>query len=187
MGPTRTARVTSTTTAASPSPRARRTTGPGVALGAAVLLLVGAGCGGEEVTAPESANTPTEQESPLPTLPSPDGSTTGTGSGGDDAEPATTELTASVGTEADPEAYVISLVDADGTEVTELPAGDYTITVEDPATTHNFRLTGPGGVDEATSVPEVVTTTWDVTLVEGEYDYVCDPHPSMVGGFTVTS
>lgn len=97
----------------------------------------------------------------------------------------TTVLSASVGTPDDPEAYVISLVDADGEEVTELPAGDYVVEVEDPSTIHNVHLQGPG-VDEETTVPEVTTTQWQVTLEPGDYEYVCDPHPDMVGELTVT-
>ncbi len=97
-----------------------------------------------------------------------------------------TVLLGSVGTEEDPEAFVISLTTEDGQEVTELPAGDYTIQVTDPATTHNFHLVG-GSVDETTSVPEVEDTVFEVTLEPGEYTFKCDPHPPMSGSFTVTS
>lgn len=96
-----------------------------------------------------------------------------------------TVLTGSVGTPEDPEAYVISLVDSSGEPVSSLPAGDYVIEVSDPATIHNFHLTG-GSVDESTSVPETEETTFEVTLEPGDYRYVCDPHPNMVGSFTVT-
>lgn len=95
-------------------------------------------------------------------------------------------LVASVGTPEDPEAFVISLTDESGEPVTSVPAGDYTIEVIDPAETHNFHLTGDS-VDESTSVPETVETTWEVTLEEGEYTYTCDPHPRMTGTFTVTA
>jgi plastocyanin len=90
-----------------------------------------------------------------------------------------------VGTAEDPEAFEITLMDESGEKVTELPAGDYTIEVTDPAESHNFHLTG-GSVDESTSVPETVETTWEVTLEPGEYTYRCDPHPPMTGSFTVT-
>ncbi len=96
-----------------------------------------------------------------------------------------TVLTAMVGTAEDPEAFEITLMDESGEKVTELPAGDYTIEVTDPAESHNFHLTG-GSVDESTSVPETVETTWEVTLEPGEYTYRCDPHPPMTGSFTVT-
>jgi plastocyanin len=102
-----------------------------------------------------------------------------------DAAGGSTVLTAMVGTTDDPEAFEITLMDESGEEVTELPAGDYTIEVTDPAETHNFHLTG-GSVDETTSVPETVETTWEVTLEPGEYTYKCDPHPPMTGSFTVT-
>ncbi|WNB86927.1 hypothetical protein [Cellulomonas sp. ATA003] len=69
--------------------------------------------------------------------------------------------------------------------MTSLPAGDYTIRVSDPATEHNFHLTG-GSVDETTSVPELEETTWEVTLEPGEHTYTCDPHPAMTGTFDVT-
>lgn len=96
-----------------------------------------------------------------------------------------TVLIGMVGTAEDPEAFEITLTDASGAPITEIPAGDYTIEVTDPSTTHNFHLTG-GSVDETTSVPEMETTTFEVTLEPGEYTYRCDPHPPMTGTFTVT-
>lgn len=101
----------------------------------------------------------------------------------DDAEPAgepETTLTASVGPGFD-----ISLKEPSGADVTTLPAGTYTIAVEDLSSSHNFHLTG-GDVDESTSVSEETTTTWTVELTPGEYTFVCDPHESsMKGEFTV--
>jgi hypothetical protein len=112
------------------------------------------------------------------------------GCGGDDDEaaedtPATTEeasggggttLDGSVGPGFD-----ISLDGTDG-----LTAGDYTIVVDDQSSSHNFHLTGPGGVDVSTSVGEEGEQTFEVTLEAGEYTYVCDPHASqMRGSFTV--
>lgn len=74
-----------------------------------------------------------------------------------------------------------------GQPVTSLEAGTYTIEVDDRSENHNFHLTGPG-VDETTTVPEVATTTWTVTLSEGTYSFVCDPHAdNMKGSFTVTT
>jgi plastocyanin len=93
---------------------------------------------------------------------------------------ATPKLVASV---SDP--LNISLTQG-GKKVTKLKAGAYTITVQDKAGDHNFRLTGPG-VDKTTSVSGKGTTTWKVTLKKGTYKYVCDPHASfMKGSFTVS-
>ena len=96
-------------------------------------------------------------------------------------------LRASVGTEESPDAFEIALVDEDGNPVTELPAGEYNIEVSDPTGIHNFHLSGgDGAVDERTSPTERIETTWVVTFEPGEYRYICDPHPSMNGQFTVT-
>ena len=73
-----------------------------------------------------------------------------------------------------------------GVKVTKLKAGKYTIVVQDKASDHNFRLTGPG-VNKATTVSGKGTTTWTVTLKKGTYTYVCDPHKAfMKGSFTVS-
>ena len=73
-----------------------------------------------------------------------------------------------------------------GKKVTTLKAGRYTISVQDKSDFHNFHLTGPG-VNKKTTVSEVKTTTWTVTLKKGTYRYVCDPHSSqMKGSFRVT-
>ena len=78
------------------------------------------------------------------------------------------------------------LATEDGQAVTELPAGSYTIQVDDKAESHNFHLTG-GDVDEATDVAAVETAEWTVDLAAGEYTFVCDPHASqMKGSFTVS-
>ena len=109
------------------------------------------------------------------------------GCGGDDEAPdaaATTAessgggpaLSGSVGPGFD-----ISLDGTDG-----LGAGDYTITVADQSSEHNFHLTGPGGVDISTSVDDEGDESFDVTLEPGEYTFLCDPHASqMRGTFTV--
>lgn len=95
------------------------------------------------------------------------------------------QLTGTVGTTADPEAFTITLTDSSGAEVSTLPAGDYQVTVTDLSKIHNFHLTGPG-VDQTTSVRDTDEVTWNVTLEPGDYTFVCDPHPRMVGDFTVT-
>ena len=94
-------------------------------------------------------------------------------------------LTGTVGTEDDPDAFEITLTDISGAEVTELPAGDYSILVNDLSEMHNFHLEG-GDVDETTTVPETGETRWDVTLEAGDYTAICDPHPGMKLEFTVT-
>ena len=73
-----------------------------------------------------------------------------------------------------------------GKKVTTLKAGTYTLTVQDKSDFHNFHLMGPG-VNKKTTVSEVKTKTWTVTLKKGTYRYVCDPHSSqMKGSFKVT-
>jgi plastocyanin len=156
------------------------------ALGAAIasLALFTAACSGSaedtvESAAGEASEAAEDAAGEASEAAEPSEGTSGEASGG------STVLTAMVGTADDPEAFEITLMDESGEEVTELPAGDYTIEVTDPSETHNFHLTG-GSVDETTSVPETVETTWEVTLEPGEYTYRCDPHPPMTGSFTVT-
>jgi plastocyanin len=89
------------------------------------------------------------------------------------------ELQATVGP-----GFNISLTNAEG-RVTHLDAGSYTIKVSDQSPEHNFHLTGPG-VDQATDVDTTGTTTWNVTLTDGTFRYLCDAHPTqMKGSFTV--
>jgi plastocyanin len=96
-------------------------------------------------------------------------------------------LRAMVGTEESPDAFEISLVDEDGEAVTELPAGEYNIEVTDPTSVHNFHLSGgDGAVEEKTGATEKGETLWVVDLEPGDYRYLCDPHPSMNGDFTVS-
>ena len=99
------------------------------------------------------------------------------------ARPASTDgtLQANVGP-----GYTISLTQ-NGTKVTHLDPGLYTVVVNDQADIHNFHLSGPG-VDESTSIEGTGTTTWTVTFGAGAYTYVCDAHPAtMTGSFTVGS
>ena len=96
-------------------------------------------------------------------------------------------LRAMVGTADSPDAFEISLVDEDGEPVTELPAGEYNIEVTDPTSIHNFHVSGgDGAVEEKTLPMEKIETVWVVTFEPGDYRYLCDPHPSMIGLFTVT-
>jgi plastocyanin len=97
------------------------------------------------------------------------------------ARPASTDgtLQATVGP-----GYSINLTQ-NGTKVTHLDPGTYTIDVNDQADIHNFDLFGPG-VKESTGIDTIGTTTWTVTFSDGAYTYVCDAHPaSMIGKFTV--
>ena len=94
-------------------------------------------------------------------------------------------LTGVVGTEGDPDAFKITLVDSTGAPVSTLKADYYEVKIKDLSKIHNFVLSG-SGVDEKTSVPEVTEVTWKITVVPGTYTYVCSPHPKMTGSFTVT-
>jgi len=97
------------------------------------------------------------------------------------AAPATaaTKLVATVGP-----GFTITLKKA-GKKVTTLPAGAYTITVQDKSNFHNFSLSGPG-IKKSTTVAFVGSKTWNVTLRKGKFAYVCMPHASsMRGSFTV--
>jgi len=116
------------------------------------------------------------------------------GCGGDD-ETDGTDTTATTGSSVQPgdtlvgsvgPGFDISLTSQDGEGITTVPAGSYTIEVNDQGDIHNFHLTGPG-VDEATDVAAVETETFEVDLQAGSYEYVCDPHASsMNGSFEVT-
>jgi plastocyanin len=130
-----------------------------IIVGLAVVALAVAGCGGDD----ESASDTTETGA---------GTQTVTANG---------PLTASVGP-----GFEISLTDADGADVTSLTAGTYTIEVDDQSDIHNFHLSC-GSVDESTDVGGTGTDTWELTLAEGAYSFVCDPHAgSMSGSFEVS-
>ena len=137
-----------------------RRTRIGFVVGLAVVALALAGCGGDDEDAAGTSDT----ETTTATTPA-DGST----------------LSASVGP-----GFEISLTGADGTEVEMLAAGTYTVEVDDQSDIHNFHLSG-GSVDESTDVSGTGTETWEVTLTEGAYSFVCDPHAgSMSGSFEVS-
>jgi plastocyanin len=83
------------------------------------------------------------------------------------------------------DAFTISLRTATGGSVDNIPPGAYEIEVNDLSGMHNFHLTGPG-VDMRTSEAFEGRVTWNVTLQNGRYTFVCDPHPTqMRGSFTV--
>jgi len=137
------------------------------------IALVGltAACASEDDPSGAMQTAPAESEQAEPSAEAPAG-------GGE-------VLLATVGEPDDPDAFTITLTDESGAEVSTLPAGSYSIRVDDLSEIHNFHLTG-SGVDESTTVPETGDTVWDVTLEAGDYQYVCDPHPSMRGELTVT-
>ncbi len=141
----------------------------------AVLALAAfavAGCGGGD---DEASDTETTTETTTDTTTDTTGTETTTGATGD-------TLIGTVGP-----GFTISLTTPDGAAVTSLPAGSYTVEVDDMSSAHNFHLTGPGGVDASTSVGAVEEVSWPLELVAGTYDYVCDPHAStMNGSFEVT-
>ena len=82
--------------------------------------------------------------------------------------------------------FKIELKNSANRKLTTLKAGAYRIKIEDAATIHNFRLTGPG-VNRATSVPTKSEQIWTIRLRKGTYTFLCDPHASgMRGTFRVT-
>jgi plastocyanin len=78
-------------------------------------------------------------------------------------------------------AFTISLVDESGNRFTHLDAGEYTIVITDNSVEHNFHLTGPG-VNVQTEIEFVGTMTWTLTLSDGIYRFVCDPHVDVMSG-----
>jgi hypothetical protein len=83
-------------------------------------------------------------------------------------------------------AFSIRVADANGQAVSQLDPGNYSITIKNlsVAQEHNFHLTGPG-VDKA-SLFDNNTVTWDLTFVDGTYNWKCDAHPlQMKGSFHV--
>ena len=149
------------------------------AAAALVLTLAAAGCSSDDATDEVDTAAPAESSS-APAEPSESAAPTEAAAGGGD-----NVLTGTVGSEEDPDAFEITLTDSSGAAVETLPAGEYTINVDDLSEIHNFHLTG-GEVDETTTVPETGEKTFTVELTAGEYEAICDPHPNMVTSFTVT-
>lgn len=90
-------------------------------------------------------------------------------------------LTGNVGAN---DAFTISLAGPSGAPVQHLDPGTYTLLVHDGSTLHNFHLVGPG-VDVTTPVEQVGDFTFTVTLTDGTYNFMCDPHQTvMKGSFT---
>ena len=136
-----------------------RGTRTALVVGLAVAALGVAGCGGDDEEA-----TPTDT-----------GATTET------STPSGSTLKGSVGPGFD-----ISLSTEDGQPVETLPAGSYTLEVDDQSDIHNFYLTGPG-VDVKTDVGATGVESFDITVEAGTYTFQCDPHAgSMNGSFEVS-
>jgi len=136
-----------------------RGTRSALVVGLAVAALAVAGCGGSnDEAAPTETDTTTETSAPT-------GST----------------LKGSVGP-----GFEISLSTEDGQPVETLPAGSYTLEVDDQSDIHNFHLTGTD-VDVKTDVGATGVESFDITVAGGSYSFVCDPHSgSMNGSFEVS-
>lgn len=73
-------------------------------------------------------------------------------------------------------------------DVTHLDPGSYTINVNDASNQHNFRLTGPNGLEMRTDIWTVDPQIWTgLSFVDGLYHYNCEHHAQMFGDFTVGS
>lgn len=137
-------------------------------IGLVVAAVAMAGCGGGDETTAETDTTATETTTETTT-------DTGEAASG-------TKLIGSVASDA----FTITLTTEDGTAVSSLPAGDYTLQIVDQTDIHNFHLTGEG-VDVSSEVSGQEDENYDITLVAGSYHYQCDPHASsMNGDFEVT-
>jgi plastocyanin len=152
-------------------------TASALTLAGIVLAFAAIGCGGEDSAS--SDETTTEAMT----------TTVGTTTEGTTTDETTTEGGSESGTlkgETGP-GFEIE-VSRDGEDVETLPAGTYTLDVEDKSDMHNFHLLGPGVDEEVTDVGFVGEKTVTVTLEPGTYTYQCDPHAAqgMKGTFTVT-
>lgn len=150
----------------------RKTT---IALGLAVVALVlgAAACGGDDN---ESSAGGATTEATTTEAATTEGTTT---SGGGEAS-GTLEGETGPGFEIE--------VKMNGEDAESVPAGTYTLKVEDKSSMHNFHLIGPGVDEEVTDVGFEGEKSVTVTLQPGTYTYQCDPHASqgMKGTFTVT-
>ena len=83
------------------------------------------------------------------------------------------------------DSFTITLTDSSGSSVKHLDPGTYTLVVHDHSSFHNFDFSGPGAA-ASTDVEFVGDKTFTVTLTDGKYSFVCDPHSAqMRGSFTV--
>lgn len=109
------------------------------------------------------------------------------GGGGPEVDPPMTATTAVVLDAVVGPGFTISLKKRKtGKPVVNLTAGKtYKFVVNDKSSVHNFHLTGPS-VNKSTTVSEIATRTWTLTLKAGTFKFVCDPHSgTMKGSFTV--
>jgi plastocyanin len=134
------------------------------AAGLAIAALAVAGCGGSSNN--EATSTATE---------------TTTSTEGTTAAATGTKLIGTVGTADDANAFVITLTTADGAAVTTLTPGDYTLEIKDLSTIHDFHLTGTG-VDVSSDVGTTEDKNYPITLTDGTYTFMCDPHSSSMNG-----
>ena len=77
--------------------------------------------------------------------------------------------------------FDISLVDGSGNDIHHLDPGTYDLLVHDRADIHNFHLTGPG-VNVSTDIDFVGDRSFTVTVKDGTYNFVCDPHSTTMAG-----
>jgi len=73
------------------------------------------------------------------------------------------------------------------TDCLRAPAGPLTIVVDnqDDGDNHNVHLPDAPESPSTDLVQGPSTTELDVTLVPGDYEFICDIHPNMVGTLTV--
>jgi plastocyanin len=90
-----------------------------------------------------------------------------------------------IGTVGTNDARVITLTQANGDPVRDIPAGTYVVEVRDRSRLHNFRLSGPG-VERRTDIVDTGTVMWTVTFRdESTYEYMSESHPDeMYNTFT---
>jgi plastocyanin len=138
----------------------------GLVVGLAVMALAVAGCGGSNDSTTAATDT----------------TATDTTATTDTNAATATKLIGSVASDD----FVITLTTEDGTPVTSLPAGDYTLEIVDKSDIHNFHMTGTG-VDVMSEVGSQEDEDYPITLTAGSYHYQCDPHSSQMNGdFEVT-
>jgi plastocyanin len=142
------------------------------ALGLAALALAACGGSDDDATTADTAAAPAASD----TAAAPAASDTAAAPAATDTAAAGGQtLTGTVGPD-----FTITM------DQTSVPAGTYTLEVDDKSAEHNFHLTGEG-VDVTTTVPEIAKQSFEVTLVAGTYAFVCDPHAQgMKGELTVT-
>ena len=79
----------------------------------------------------------------------------------------------------------ITVKNARGVKVSQIPRGTHKVRVRDRSIHHNFHLLG-SGVNRKTTLTFVGLKIWTIRFVSGTYRYRCDPHRlHMRGRFTV--